>query len=758
MKKASWMFLVCLLLNVPQIMGQATAGVRINPQSCLFFMNDGEFVGTKGVMCGLQGSIALTYNEGQKWRNRNWNPYADYKQVCMIDTSNFYLLSDTLLVKSKFGGQTYITVYVAPAGERFVRLRVNGQQVWVLSVDKTNSAQAKLIKGEHTWTGTPQIINIPFASPVDFEFLDAQTGVFITDDKIYKTHNGGMDFSLVYTAGGSDHLKVIRRYDSLVLMVGGEFDSKLKAGTEDKTVSSCAVWKSVDGGEAWDFKPLPLSLSQNSSVYKLVFKDANTVVAGLRQKGESSEIWPAAITYNGGNTWDAVQTDAEMALRYSFAKTCWTMVSANYYWVFETTGFQSLFYFDNSKVLLSKDVLITTNIKDISARVYGSRDLFLISEGVYDQMLYSSGNFFGYEWQPVNAPSLAPSGHIDRVEFADYSFGLANSGSGSLSTYSGGNTWMKYEHYDPRLPKLEDLCFPYPTAAYRRLVYQDINTLENKQLLQKSSNQGYSWVDLPTPGENVNKMIFTSAGTGFLFGGDDQNTTGGLYMTTDGGAEWTWYPLDLANITMADMVDASRAFVITADNKFYVLHMQSAGVVPAEKNIPQGVTLTGLDFSTNAHGVLLTEDSRFTKVYATNNAGQTWSLVHFTDEAGYSPPVYTSLPKGIKYVKLTNNNLNGYLFGKGNRLIHLDDGFPLGETNQAGAPLSVFPNPAGSQITFQAGPGRGILEIFSVSGALFYQSEQDFPAKLGLTDWPSGVYFYRIILGTGIYTGKFIRN
>lgn len=180
--------------------------------------------------------------------------------------------------------------------------------------------------------------------------------------------------------------------------------------------------------------------------------------------------------------------------------------------------------------------------------------------------------------------------------------------------------------------------------------------------------------------------------------------------------------------------------------KFYKLLMGSTGVSVEEITIPLGMTLTGFDFSDAQHGVLLGDDEWFTRVYWTDNGGVTWNECS------------TWLPKGLKQVKLINNLLNGYVFGRQNILVMLDDGLPLKREENTAAKLSIYPNPANRYITIEASMKSARLEIFNETGYRVLSSEVVLPARVPIQNLKNGIYFYRITNENRSYTGKFIKN
>jgi hypothetical protein len=161
--------------------------------------------------------------------------------------------------------------------------------------------------------------------------------------------------------------------------------------------------------------------------------------------------------------------------------------------------------------------------------------------------------------------------------------------------------------------------------------------------------------------------------------------------------------------------------------------------------IPQGITIAGLDFSDATHGVLLGNDGWFTHVYWTDSGGAAWN------------ECATWLPKGLNQVKLINNFLNGYVLGRDNILVMLDDAMPLSHEENNAAKLSVYPNPTNRYLIFDAGIKSARIEIYNETGLRVMSSEVDLPTRIPVQQLKKGLYFYRITFDNQSYTGKFLK-
>ncbi|NPV37406.1 MAG: T9SS type A sorting domain-containing protein [Bacteroidales bacterium] len=724
-------------------LGKAFSGtepILLNPLSSPFYMEDGEFLGTLGVMCGESGTVAITTDEGLTWSLKHLAPYVTLKQVIIEDANTFWLLSDSLLYKSTDGGNTFDILYSAATGEKLIRLRIEGTQAWLLSSTDSPLQQSIITKNNTDWSTTPQTIALSFYPALDFELTGTDVALVITNGAVYKTVDGGLSFSLMYTISEYESFSTIRKKDNNVVFIGGMSYGGKKTG-QGRVDSWSVIWKTVNGGITWSQKSLGSDLTYSSQPNKISTLNSGIVLVGLSQLGEEGSLWPAVISFDDGVSWSGFITDSAFNMaNFEVLKKAWVMASANYFWTYEQKIMHTLFYSGTYLNLATHDPLVVRRINDIAnPGMFSSLNKTFLSVGFYyDQLLVSED--FGVSW---NSAAIAEDSFLDRIAFSsDGLHGMVTATHRTYSTSNGGNTWTKHSHFDPQWPSIVSLSYPVPSVAYR-LVSDYIDP--DIYYLQKSVNEGASWTYLQLPGENIKVMKFTSASRGYLFGGDNQTGSGGFYLTTDGAATWTWYPLAIDEIILADVPYDSLAYVVTSDNKFYKLLIGSTGVSVEEIAIPLGITLTGFDFSDALHGVLLGEDEWFTHVYWTNSGGAAWN------------ECATWLPKGLNQVKLINNFLNGYVLGRDNILVMLDDAMPLSHEENNAAKLSVYPNPTNRYLIFDAGIKSARIEIYNETGLRVMSSEVDLPTRIPVQQLKKGLYFYRITFDNQSYTGKFLK-
>lgn len=739
------LLLILSLFMLPVIMEAQMQLRLVNPKATPFKMNDGMFLGTKGIMCGESGAVVITYDEGLHWTTRLIAPYQDFKQVFMEDTTHIWLLADTLLMHSSDGGISFSEVYQADAGFTFLRFTRRANTSFVLAQKAGNFTNTLLIRNDNEWTGASEIINLPvYAKTIDFK--DALQGLMTDEFYIYKTTDGGYTWQTVY---GNDeyHFKSLYWVGADNYYAGGYHNISGKNGDmgvlESKGTSYAQVWKSTDGGSNWEDRILPSEISKYNVVSCMAFRGEDTLVVGMTNDGEENNKWPIATSYDGGLTWNAPLISPDVTQTNYFLKSAWVMASAHLFWGWETKVYQSLFSSNDGIHYVFEDEIVTQKIYDIARNgIYGMEPrTFIINTGAYS---FLEKGDLDHKFDTIVGTSLFPNGFLSKIAFADYQHGMAVSARTTIVTSDAGFTWQRFDN-ECLYCSLKDLSYPSVEAAYKLISYPDVNNPGSiLWKLARSNDQGQHWTDIQLPMGTWYKVIFKDALSGYVFGNDLNSGLDGYLQTQDGGNNWTWHALP-TNIFLnrADLTDDTILYFSDAYRMFRLILHENGYDVDAEIAMPIG-KISAFDFSDQYHGVVVMEDSTFSHVFWTNDGGEVW---HEMDGL---------LPLGLGGVKLCINLLNGYIYGLRNVLIHIDDGLPLGSPGLSREGLSVRPNPA-SKLTEFAGTGKGYLSVFSTTGQLVFSKPVVLPYKLSISGWENGLYFYHLVQDGQSKSGKFIK-
>ena len=714
----------------------------LNPHISAFLMNHGEFKGSKGVMCGESGAVAITYDEGVHWQTHWVSPFVPLKQVFMDDTTSIWLLSDTLLLHSTDGGQSFQVVYTAEPDYTFVKFIHRGSVSYILASVQGTTPNYRLLRNENNFTGSTLHLPLPAGTFHSMDFQDEQQGILISSDKIYRTDDGGSHVVLAHEVEENYGLETTQWVVDDVFYVGGYYNYHRKGMNSSQYHGM--IWKSVDGGISWSSIEIPYAVISDAMVRSIACRDENTILVGMSMVGEENSGWPVVISFDGGLQWNKCTPVPNLTQTNYYPLGSWVMVSQVRFWAWEYRAYNVLSSSVDGLCFTFNDEIVTRKIVAIAKNEMFAPEAknFLVNRTMSYDFIESSSD--GIHWDTVENTSLHPVGSFHALEFADFNHGMAVSSNLTLSTQDGGNTWNKYELSSNYYRTFIDFSYPVYNAAFRLVNFYNTNSGQWVKHLEKTSNYGQEWTSITLPAQDISQTIFRNATIGYLFGYDSSSGYYGYYKTADGGLTWNWYALPAGiDIIRTDMPDDSTIMVKTSDSRMFVLHLHSSGYEATEIALPAG-NLGAFDFSDATHGVIIMEDSLFSTIYWTDNQGVDW----------HADPMV--LPRGLQSVVLSNNLLNGYIYGKLNLLIQIDDGMPVGIQPRTSNPVGLMPNPATESIVIK-GFGKADLCIYDLSGKLKLSQRVTLPYQLSVKNMEAGVYLCKLIQNGQIFTSRFVK-
>jgi photosystem II stability/assembly factor-like uncharacterized protein len=206
-----------------------------------------------------------------------------------------------LMLRTLDGGDTWMPFFIsAPAGFTPTSIfGLNGQQAWVAMYDAALDNQGRIYKttnGGSNWT---------LQSTADFadaarliHFFDANDGVAVGDSSVFVTANGGTDWTRMPTLpipGGGVTRFDFNSYEvkGNTIWVGDEFGR---------------FFKSVDKGHTWALMPSDLSpygikgiaFRDSLNGLAIVTRSGGTTASGLTDDGRIYR------TTDGGSTWNYI--------------------------------------------------------------------------------------------------------------------------------------------------------------------------------------------------------------------------------------------------------------------------------------------------------------------------------------------------------------------------------------------------------------------------------------------------------------------
>lgn len=412
-------------------------------------------------------------------------------------------------------------------------------------------------------------------------------------------------------------------------------------------------------------------------------------------------------------------------------------------------------------------------------------------------LLFISITFFSFSasfsqsgWFPLNSGTTE---WLQSVFFTDANTGYVTGNNGIvLKTTNAGNNWTSQT-----LP---------PGYLLRFVFFTDINTgyivsgdiISTNGLVYKTTNGGVNWNTLALPYYcSLYSTYFNNSNTGYVTG---YNT---ILKTTNAGIVWTSNnSFALGYITSIDFVNPNTGFA-SAFNERVILKTTNAGInwqVVFDGGI-YNAGFFGIDFIDANTGVAVggnpsTAGNAF--ILRTTNGGLNWSNCDFNNSNIYRLWSVRFLSPSIGYIaggglsggigailKTTNGGINwyfqttnvdsalngnyftsvntGYVVGSNGRILKTTDGggnFIGIETIGNKVPtqfslLQNYPNPFNPVTTIKfdiAKTGFVTLKIYNILGKEIKSLANEkleagsYNISWNASDFPSGVYFYRIAI------------
>ena len=726
-------FFLILSLSYIHVYGQIVSVELLNPRATAFNMMSGDFYHNTGIMCGIDGAVVITYDEGETWNTILLPPYVNLRQSYIGNDSTAWVMADTLLYKTTDGGATWNIIYHAPSGLTFRKFRNAGNTCFILAQDTGNLIYSKLISNSNNFSGSSTIIDLSIPYILDFDFSTPQSGIFISYQSIYATIDGGMTLTKILDLDEGHYLRCIQYAGEATFYAGGWVSEE---GKNLLSINASAVWKSTDNGQTWELLPLPFTVGSYSLIVSLNTAGTDTIIAGAQHE-EVGNWWPVFISVDGGSNWSRgnINPDIFQYLEYPQEIT-WTAASTTKFWAWEGDYYKALTFGNKPDQFYFYDEIATYSIGDlaVNGKFIPDQTMFIVMMESWFHLQQSLDH--GFTWDTVWIGNPVVYGWTEKISFADPYHGIANSAHLTFYTTNGGQTWIAEHRNGANFYHVIDLEYPVSSVVYRLLSKYDYNTNMYQFIIEKSTDYGKTWQDMNIPPTyHFSQMVFTSAEEGFVFGTDKTTMHGGYLYTNNGGMLWEWKDLGTAGITAADMLNDSSGYIFSKDTNLFQLHIAAGINQLTPIQIPAGYSISNLDFTDTNHGVILATDENFMQVMYTTDGGLSW---------GINPKRW---PKSLNQVKLTNNLLNGYVFGYNTVILWLDDGLPLGTPYENRQKITLSPNPAKDFIRISTSHplnNAATIEILNPEGQVVLKTHTTLPASININGLAPGFYIYKI--------------
>jgi photosystem II stability/assembly factor-like uncharacterized protein len=408
--------------------------------------------------------------------------------------------------------------------------------------------------------------------------------IFIGSDvgKIFKSTNGGVNFSLCGITGYSTILKI----KMIDLNTGYALDMT-------------KLYKTTNGGTNWSMIA-STTYSFNSMVF---FNENNGLLVGVQLEG------PAILkrTSNGGINW--IDT------------------------VFATSGTMRIKGIPNSSnaiLYLNGKFLKTTNMglswttMNPSTQVILS-DMFVLDEnnffGAYNDNFYLTSNG-GVSWTQKTFTEYFPSSMANKIVFSSPTSGYVMGWNNKIYyTSNAGDNWT-----------VKTSATGEGTAAtwLKDCAFTDNNTgfiCGWNNTILKTTDAGNSWVSKTSPfGTHVSGICFVNANTGYTTGGN--SGVGNVAKTTDGGENWyfTYTINSYSSSNKIKFFDANTGIVTAYYDQVYRTTDGGYNWVllsPATLNSVYDICT----INSNTGFISGSMSNSEKRIYKTTNAGATWNQV-----------------------------------------------------------------------------------------------------------------------------------
>jgi len=509
----------------------------------IYFIND-----STGYLMNYNGDLFITKDTGATWQLLKNFPTAKTFQI--HDSIGVIPLSDGSLYLSNDKGATWQKHTNTPGSLVPWADIVGRDTIFVLKYIGNIMALYRSVDRANTWQLMNNNINQFNINNLDF--LTSLRGYATRADGIFKTVDGGVSWTKIYSVTGTPNVTCTKFIDTATGYAFRQEDGMLKTtnggvtwtpsnpivdGINDIFVVNAntayavgedgAAWKTTDGGASWNWVGPNGRVDAMTLNSQYFFNDTTGIATGDRGR--------LVKTTNGGSSWTQYSPTYIDVTGVSFPNNNTTGYATTWNNLYKTvdTGntWQALSLTSGAGRFTgcrfwSKDTGIIT--ADNPARVFKTKDggqtwatTSLLSMGLYSFDNLSGMSFINHD-----------TGYISVYQSAYAPYGL-------FKTTDAGETWQ-----------------PVNSNQLVRKIYFVNDKLGyglGEIYTYRTTDGGNTWTQTLAPnyGSGLNSMWFTSASKGFM--GSDQDDY--MQMTVDSGKTWT--SVNLPNNVLVHLLSIS---------------------------------------------------------------------------------------------------------------------------------------------------------------------------------------------------------
>jgi len=650
----------------------------------------------KGWAVGAKGTVLCTVDGGANWELQYENTEIWFNDVYFINENEGWVVGSEFILHTEDSGNTWdvktITYYIGLNSVYFINQDIG----WVVG---TYNRIYKTTNGGNNWSliesggyGGPALEDVYFIDELHGIVVGRQEIANYNEAYIAVTEDGGETWTET-TSSGFKNLTTIQFVTNDIAFAGGK-DGKML--------------KTIDGGYSWE-----IIFNFTSSITYMYFFDEN--IAYL------IDCCKVYKTNNGGYSWK-------------------TLYSGNPF-----LSFNAISFFDTTAYAV----------------------------GFYGDIFKSSAPY--EEWEDLTS---LPIGHFYKINFIDslYGWGMVYNTktyrTDICKTRDGGIKWNFMNIND----HIRDISVPSSNTIY---------AVGTSPYLHKSTDEGENWEHISLNQNIDNKRIkFINNQVGYLLG----LTNGTMLKTIDGGTNWNEITI-AGNGTFLDIQYINENELWTTDKSSSVYHTIDGGLSWTETIFDDEVTL--LKFINPQKGFVYSNtDDSYGSLYKTEDGGISWEVVFnyypannikfsFSNEneawMKIGSRMYKTIDGGSNWEEIflpTNYSCNDMFFlNKNTGWICGANSFVLKYNNNQSTiqelsenRLNVFPNPTKGNITItlsELTKEQTSLQIFDILGKLV----KTIPVKkytldltIDLSSLPKGMYFFEISTNDFRKTNKIIKK
>jgi len=710
MKSLFNLFALVLILNASNVFSQLNDNWKwLNPSPQGNTLNNVDFVDNNtGYSAGTYGTLLKSTDGGAEWTQISSGTDKNLISMCFVNASTGYVGgARQLLRKTTDAGQTW----------QNLQLPVQGQ-----------------------WDTAYYVLDINFVT----QNIGYVVGFFQLECKIWKTTDGGNSW-VTQGTGGANYLKKTYFIDeNNGFAYGGPTYSE--------------VIKTTNGGASWQ------SVSQESYIaYSMCFINATTGVYGCAD----GRVYR---TVDGGNTWNFALCPSSLditSIHFINATTGFGFGSGSVY-IKSTDAGQSWQEFTIGVGSINQyfDADMTANGNLYAVGTYGAMIRSTNSGTSFvSQPFVTERSITDIEFLNVSTGyAVAGFGEGDILKTTDagetwvsqvstytlplYGIAFTSSETGYLAgsinikkTTNGGNNWV-------------DVYTSNQNEIFGDIFFTNVNTgyaVGSYGKLLKTINAGSSWNSstIPNAGTFLNSIFFVNDNTGYVVGGESKSL-----KTTDAGTTWevmniTSGFLNLNNIYFNDINTGY------ASHGTGIFKTTNGGTAWFQLNTPAG-GYNNVQFRNN-YGYAIAGDG---KIIKSIDGGSNWIV----------QPTVTSNPLYALYFNSDNFVYAGGVRGNMMKTIPQELLVTPVSGNQNETPGSFYlqqnyPNPFNPLTTIKFGIVKsGIVQIrvYDAAGRIVDElvnngyTPGSYEIKWDASKYSSGIYFYSIVTNEFTQTKKMV--